>query len=252
MKNEEFYLKAKEEGKVLTGVVKMVQLDKESGEDILVVDLEHTRGVITRDEIDSDLTWRSLIGFIGREIHFTVKEVDAEKNTVYGSRKEAQEQLKEGVVKYLSEGVEVNAEIVNTTRFGAYVETEGVTGLLKNVDFASDYTAIRDMKRPGDMIKVRLRKETESGRLLFEAVEKFKHPTIMEFDVFEPDQIVFGVVRNVKPFGAFVSIAPNIDALCSLPGTGEVEEGMKVSFRITQVRPEEKRVRGKILRILPN
>ena len=71
----------------------------------------------------------------------------------------------------------------------------------------------------------------------------------MDINSFEKNQIVLGVVRNIQPFGVFVQIAPNLDALCS-PDIAEIEEDMKVSVRITKVDKAAGRVRAKILNIL--
>jgi small subunit ribosomal protein S1 len=183
-------------------------------------------------------------------VSFVVKEIDRDAGVVICSRKEAQAILKEKIIERLKEGEVFSAKVINILNYGAYVEIDGVTGLLKNVDFAEDYTTIGEVLKIGDTVNVKLKKISANGKLNFEAVEKYKSPTIMNFDMFERDQVVLGVVRNVKPWGVYVCIAPGLDALAPIPGTGEIEEGMKVSFRITQVRKEEKRVRGKIVRIL--
>lgn len=243
------YEKAMEEKTVLKGLVKVVQHNQELDTDVLILDLDGVKGIIVRDELDLEVNWKSLVGFLGREVSFVVKEIDKDKGVVICSRKEAQAILKESIVARLKEGEVFNAQVINMLKYGAYVEIDGVTGLLKNVDFADDYTTIGEVLKVGDSVNVKLKKTSTNSRLIFEAVEKYKNPTIMEFSMFERDQVVFGVIRNVQPFGVYVCIGPGIDALCPIPGTGEIEEGMKVSFRITQVRPEEKRVRGKIVRV---
>lgn len=242
--------RAVEEKLLMKGVVKLIQFSQEFDSDILVMDLDGVKAVILREEVDAEVKWRSLVGFLGREISFVPTKVDQEKDLLMCSRKEAQAMTRDVVVSRLENGEIVNAQIVNILTYGAYVEYEGVTGLLKNIDFADDYTSIGDVMKVGDTINVRLRKVSENNRLIFEAVEKYQNPTIMSIDMFERDQIIFGSIRNIKPWGCFVRIAPNLDALCPIPPTGEIEEGMKVSFRITQVRPEENKVRGKILRVL--
>ena len=250
MKQFQPYLKAKDEAKVLKGLVKIVQHNAELDTDVLVLDLEGVKGVIVRDEVDAEMKWKSLVGFLGREVNFVVKDVDVERGIVFCSRKDAQEKKREEIIGRLKEGEMFNAQIINILNYGAYVEIDGVTGLLKNTDFAVDYTTIGEVLKVGDSVNVRLKKISENDRLIFEAIEKYQSPTIMNLDMFERDQVVLGVVRNVKPWGVYVCLAPNLDALCSIPATGEIEEGMKVQFRITQVRKEEGRVRGKIIRIL--
>ncbi|WP_257985750.1 S1 RNA-binding domain-containing protein [Bacillus sp. M6-12] len=228
----------------------MVQHNAELDTDVLVLDLDGVKGIIIRDEVDLEVEWKSLVGFLGREVSFVVKEIDRDTGVVICSRKDAQEILKQEVVERLREGEVFNAQVINVLKYGAYVEIDGVTGLLKNVDFADDYTTVGEVLKVGDTVNVKLKKVSSNDRLIFEAIEKYKNPTIMSFDMFERDQVVLGVVRNVKPWGVYVCIAPGLDALCPIPGTGELEEGMKVSFRITQIKPEDQRVRGKIVRIL--
>ncbi|MFF2531556.1 S1 RNA-binding domain-containing protein [Brevibacillus sp. NPDC058079] len=242
--------KAMQEKTVMKGLVKVVQHNQELGTDVLILDLDGVKGIIVRDEVDLEVNWKSLVGFLGREVSFVVKEIDKDSGVVICSRKAAQEILKDSIIDRLKEGEVFNAQVINILKYAAYVEIEGVSGLLKNVDFADDYTTVGEVLKIGDTVNVKLKKVSTNNRLIFEAVEKYKNPTIMEFEMFERDQVVLGVVRNVKPWGVYVMIAPGIDALCPIPGTGEIEEGMKVSFRVTQVRPDEKRVRGKIVRVL--
>jgi small subunit ribosomal protein S1 len=250
MKKFTQYEQAMNQNTVLKGLVKVVQPSKELDTDVLILDLDGVKGIIVRDEVDLEVKWKSLVGFLGREVSFVVKEIDKDNGVVICSRKDAQEILKGVIIDRLTEGEVFNAQVINILKYGAYVEIEGVTGLLKNIDFADDYTTIKEVLKVGDSVNVKLKKVSTNNRLIFEAVEKHKNPTIMEFSMFERDQVVLGVVRNVKPWGVYVCIAPGIDALCPVPGTGEIEEGMKVSFRITQVRTEDNRVRGKIVRIL--
>lgn len=250
MTNFKVFEKAMNDKEILKGLVKMVHHDAVLETDVLVLDLEGVKGIIVREEVDVEVNWKSLVGFIGREVNFMVKEIDRDTGVVICSRKDAQIVVKEDVVERLREGEVFSAQVINILEYGAYVEINGVTGLLKNIDFASDYTTVNDVLKVGDTVNVKLKKVSANDRLIFEAVEKYKNPTIMSFDTFERDQVVLGSVRNVKPWGVYVCIAPGLDALCPIPGTGEVEEGMKVSFRITQIKPEEKRVRGKIVRIL--
>ena len=72
-----------------------------------------------------------------------------------------------------------------------------------------------------------MKRFSKNGRILFEAVKKYKSPTIMSIDSLKI-KLFLGVVRSIKPWGVFVQIAPNLDALCS-PDVVELEEDMKVS-----------------------
>lgn len=244
------YIKAMEDKKILKGLVVLTQHDEKLETEILLMDLEGVKGVITRDEVDYQMEWKSLVRFVGQEIYFTVKEVDEENNIVYCSRKEAQELMEEGIIERLKNGEIFEATIAGIVRYGAYVDINGIYALLRNVDFSDDHVKVGDVLKVGDKIKVKLQNVSENKRLRVEAVEKYELKTVMNFDAFERDQVVLGVVNGVKPWGAYVTIAPGLDALCPIPSIGEIEEGTRVSFRITQVQKDKKRVRGKIVRIL--
>lgn len=240
--------KMMDEKEVLSETVKMVKYDEELETDILLIDLGNIKGIIKREEVDMDVEWKSLVGFVGREIDFVIKEIDEENNRVFLSRKDAQEILRPSAMEELESGAVVGAKVVNILPYGAYLEYKGVSGLLKNTDFSNDHTAIEDVLNLGDIINVKLRNISESGKIYFEVVEKYSNPTVVDFDIFERNQVVLGTIKNIKPFGAFVNIAPGLDALCPIPTTREIEEGMKVAVRITKVDKEKERVRGKIVR----
>lgn len=244
------YEEVMEKGSVLIGLVKLVQHNQELDTDILMLDLDGVKAIVTRDEIDVREIKTSLVNFVGKKIKFMVKEIDRETGVVICSRKMVKELERDAMINRLEAGEEVEAKIVKLLNFGAYLDIEGVTALIRNQDWAEDYTSMREVLKIGEKIKVKLRKITANKRVFVEALEKYKNPTIMGIDIFEPNQVVLGEVRNVKPWGAYVCIAPNIDALCPIPATADIDEGMKVSFRITQVREDEGRVRGKIIKVL--
>ena len=231
-------------------VVKMVQFDESLETDVLILDLEGAKGIIVKDEVDNKLNLRSLVSFVGREIEFTIKSIDFENQIVFCSRKDAQTLVEDDVMEKLQDGEAFDAKIINILKYGAYVEVNGITGLLKNTDFAEDYTAIGEMLKLGDSIKVKMKKFSSNNNLLFEAVNKYQSPTIINIDMLEPNQVILGVVRSIKPCGVFVQIAPNLDALCSMPSTGELDEDMKVQFKINRIIREEGKVRGKIIKVL--
>lgn len=267
MKNLKTLQKAMDKKAILKGVVKMVQSDN----NVLVLDLDGTKGIIPRDEVDAEIKWKSLVNFVGREINYIIKSIEEENNLVICSRKEAQVIQKEIIVSKLKEGEVFSAKVIKILRYGAYVDIRGITGLLKNADFSEDYTTVDDILKVGDTVNIKLKKITDNGKLVFESVEKFKNAKKVNIDEFEPNQVVVGIVRSVQSWGIYVRLECGIDALCPIPGTGEIEEGMKVRFKINQIKfqdenkdeklialesPEDKKanrpvkIRGKILSVI--
>lgn len=244
------YKDALKKNTVLEGVVILTQFDEKLGTDIVVMDLDGLMGVITREELDYSVAWKSLVGFVGMRIGYIVKKIDEAKGVIYCSRKEAQEKMAPVILEQLKQGKELEATVTGLVRYGAYMEINGIYGLMENNDFSNDFIKIKDVLKVGDKINVKMKNISENNRVTLVPVKKHVLEAVLKLENFERNQVVLGVVNAIKPFGAFVSIAPGLDALCPVPETEEIEEGAQVSFRITQVQGEKGRVRGKILRVI--
>lgn len=244
------FKKDKENGTILKGVGKIVYFDEKHDSEVLVIDLGGIRGVILKEELDSEIELKSIVNFIGREISFVVTDVTSDE--VICSRAKAQELQRDTIMEKLANGEIVEGKIVNILKHGAYVEIDGaVSGLLKNTDFAEDYTSVGEVHKLGDRIKVKYNKTSEKGTIILEAASKFKSPTIIDIDNLSRDQVILGVIRDIKISGeVFVQIGPNLDALCGVPPTGELDEDKRVQVRLTKVDKENRRVRGRILKVL--
>ncbi|AJD93490.1 hypothetical protein JMA_41730 (plasmid) [Jeotgalibacillus malaysiensis] len=246
----EKFVAFKEEGRVLTATIRMTKFDEELQTDVLMLDFDGVLAYVPRDEFDIRPVTNSFVPFVGRKIRVLVKDV-REDGLVICSRKLVLENKRAELLERMVAGETFKARIKTFTKFGAYVQVEGISFLLQNKYFAEDYTTISEVKNVGDEIEIKLLRVTPNGNLFAEAVEKHKSDTVVNLDMFERDQVVIGTIRNIKPFGVFVCIAPNLDALCPVPEDAEIDMAMKVQFRITKVDKEEGKVRGKILRVLP-
>lgn len=242
---------AKKNKTVLSGVVKVVQTNNELNRDELIVDYDGIKCVIPKDDIDANFKFKSLISFVGSEVSFIVTKIVPQENMFFASRSMAQKITAPSIIEKLDDGECFDARIINILPYGAYVEINGVTGLLKNVDFAEDFTSIKEVRHIGDKIKVKLRGRSKNETLLFEAVTKYISPTAITKESLEVGQIVLGVVRSKQPWGIFVNIAPGLDALVDSEYV-DVEEDQKVSVKIKTIKQGEDKlkVRGKIVSVL--
>ena len=137
-------------------------------------------------------------------------------------------------------------------KFGVYVEINGISGLLKNSKFAKDFSLIKEVHQVGDTLEVALDHVSKNGKLQFKAVKPYENPTIIDISNLEEQTVMHGRIRSIQPWGVFVCIAPGLDALANAPENLEIEEDMEVRFIITQVLPEQNRVRGKIQSVINN
>lgn len=244
----ENFAKFKEDKTVLKGIVRLTQYNQELDTDVVMIELDGASVLITRQELELKPTKRSLVNYIGQEVAFQVVSVDEETGLIYGSAKQLKEDQLDALAHELEAGAVKKARITKILGYGAYLELDGQSVQMLNKDFSDDYTTIRDVLKEGDVIDVVFHRYTPSRNLRVEAKEKHESDSVMTFDVLSPNQVVLGAVRNVKPWGCYVCIAPNLDALCPIPPNMDIQEGDKVTFKITQVRNDEKRVRGKIIK----
>lgn len=250
--NKEQFLQLQESKEFLKGYVRGTENEcKLFGEDVIWFEHEAVKVYIPRSEISVRQIKRSLITFVGETITYVIKEVSEDGTYVVGSIKEVEQMRREALVKRVTENPDLEFEgtIRYIEKYGAYVDVAGVSVLLTNQDFAEDYTTIRDVHKHGDKIRIKVSK-IMGNKIIFEAVEKYRANSNIGFDDFEEKQVVVGTVRDVKPQHLFVCLAPNLDALAPIPEWFEVREGDKVQFLIGKIMPEQKRIRGKVTKVL--
>lgn len=250
MKTLEDYKNLLESGEEFKELVRLTQHDEKTGEDILLLNSDSKVFVVVpRSEVELYDYRGTLTTFVGKRLVFKVKEIDEENNRVICSRKDVLQERLEELAYRMENGETVEAKIVKFVRFGAYLRYKGVSMLLQNKDFSEDLMSVEEVHELGDTIEVKLRRVTEGGRMIVEAVNKHKLDSVFTLDEFEPNQVVLGEIRGIKSFGVFVKIGPGLDALCPVPDF-EIETSQRVLFRITQVNRELGRVRGKIIRLV--
>lgn len=238
---------------IINVMIRVATLNKETGTAELIADYNGVRIVIPKGELDATVDYKSIVHFVGQEVGVVVLTFDAKKGEAICSRAEAQKIVSPGIIQRLEDSESFVGTVVNILPYGAYIDIGGVTGLLKNYDFAVDTTLIKEVKRVGDKISVHLKQYSQNGTIVFEADKKYRSPDAIDPETIQVGQIVFGVVRSRKPFGYFVNIAPGIDVLTSSDIDEEINEEQKVQIKVLKVYRDENnniRIRGVIKRVL--
>ena len=250
-KNMEKFMELKEKGAVLKGRIKFVERSTKYGTDILVIDLQDAKAVIKREDFDIKDRNESLVPYVSANIKFVIIDIE-EDGTLICSRKIVKEYERNLLIEELKNGAEVEGKILKILKFGAYLNVRGTTVVLKNIDFSEDHTTVMDKHKEGDKIKVKLQRVTSTNKILVQAVEKYCSPTSIDFDDFSPNQVATGVIRTIKSWGCYVCIAPNLDVLTPVPELpdGDVEEGTAVLIKIKTVNKEDRKIRGRILKVI--
>lgn len=215
------------------------------------------RCVIYASEADADNVNPHLMNLMGRQVPFVITAVDEENNRLLCSRKKAQTALKSAMLQNLASGHVFEGELTGFSRYGGYIEVNGVTGHIRNSDFSDDHSDIREYLSIGDKVEVKCKEISPEGYIFWTVVSKMHRTKPIVHD-FEADTVVLGRVVRISDFrqgvGVFVNLSLGIDALCSLPRSIEIEEGSRVSVKIESVTPGRKptdppRIRGRIVRV---
>lgn len=246
-----FFQTKAEDGAVLKGEVVAAKRDPELG-DVMIVDVRGTWGMIPLAEADLESRTKSLVRFIGREITFVIQSYDPKTERLICSRKAAQEVLKGEMIGDLAKGKEFEATITGLTRFGAFVDVNGVAGILKNEDFSDDHISVGDVFNVGETLSVVLSRVNKAGKLSFRVPELYKKSAMPELSNFEVDQLIRGTIVSAKDWGFYVRLLPGVDALCPLPGDREIFPGEKAIIKLTQIHDADGnlRIRGKLIRLM--
>ena len=244
---------AKNSQRILTGVVKMARMNDDVNSQELIVDYKGVRCIIPKSEVDDTIQYRKVSHFVGTTIHFIVLSFNKDLGEAICSRAAAQKLARPGVVERLEKGEVMVGKVINILNYGAYIDINGVTGLMKNIDFSSDATKTEEVLRLDMDIEVRLKAYSPVGKLLFEPKEKYRSPNAIDPQDMTVGQIVLGVVRSRQPFGYFINIAPNFDVLASSDVEGEIEVDQKVAIKILKVYHDDNnnlRLRGVIKKVI--
>ena len=147
----------------------------------------------------------------------------------------------------------VTGTVKRLTDFGAFVDIGGIDGLIHlsrlswaKVKKASDVLAV------GDTVEVKIVElDPEKGKVGLSLKDLLPDPWHSTAKEFKQGQAVKGKIVRIAPFGAFVEIAPGVDAL--LPATEITEDrsdkslttlevGQEIEAKLQRIDLEQKRI----------
>lgn len=200
------------------------------------------------------------------EIMITQYDPDKKRLRVSGSRRallSAQRREKaEEVWASIEVGKEYNGVVRSLTDFGAFVDIGGVDGLVHVSELS--WNRIRhpsEVVNVGDEINVFVKDfDSEKKRISLGYKRPEDDPYHDVESRFPVGSIVRGIVVRMFPFGAFVEIAPGVDALCHISQISDVRlvkpndvlaEGMEIDARVLEVSNENRRISISIKEVEP-
>ncbi len=200
------------EGSVVTGTIKSAVRGG------LLVQIDDVEAFLPGSQIEVAPV-KDLESYVGQTFDFKVIKISNERRNLIVSRRELIEgtmaEKKAELMASLQKGEIRKGRVKNITDFGAFVDLDGLDGLLHITDMSW-----ARIKHPSEMLKVGqeldvmvldVDRERERVSLGLKQIQPNPWDAIQE--QFPVGSRVSGKVVNLAPYGAFVEIAPGIEGL---------------------------------------
>ena len=165
----------------------------------------------------SDTYEKDLTKYAGQEIEFVISEYNPKRRRYIGDRKQLivakKAELQKELFEKIKEGDIVEGVVKNVTDFGAFIDLGGADGLLHISEMS--WGRVENPKKVfnvGDEVKV-LIKEINGDKIALSMKFPEENPWLSAAEDFAVGNVVTGKVARMTDFGAFVELAPGIDAL---------------------------------------
>lgn len=215
-----------------------------------------TRGFLPASLISNHFV-SDLKPYIGKTIKVKITEIDPNKNRLILSHKELieeeREEAFETVASQLVAGDIVEGKVSRLTNFGAFVDVDGVDGLVhiseisyKHIDKPSD------VLKTGQDVKVKvIGIDDDRHRISLSIKQTEPSPFEQATSELSEGEVVEGEVKSLTSFGAFVEVADGIQGLVHVSeiSNKRVEKpsdvlkvGETVKVKVLNINPDEKRI----------
>ncbi|MFC1633013.1 30S ribosomal protein S1 [Patescibacteria group bacterium] len=189
--------------------------------------------------------------FVGEPMIVKVLDVDREEGKLILSEKAAQMEAKKDQISKLDAGTIVEGEVSGVVDFGAFVQFDGLEGLVHISELAwQRVDDPRDIIKVGDKVKVKVIGIDDTRiSLSMKALEE--DPWINDVKKYKIGEIFEGEVLKLTDFGAFVKLDDKIHGLIHISELSEKDIknpaevlaiGEKFKFKIISIEPEEHRL----------
>ena len=203
----------------------------------------------------SDTYEKDLSKYQDQEIEFVISEFNPRRNRVIGDRRqllvaEKAEKQKE-LFEKLHVGDTVEGVVKNVTDFGAFIDLGGVDGLLHISEMS--WGRVENPKKVfkvGDELKV-LVKDIHDTKIALSLKFPESNPWANAAENYAVGTVITGKVARMTDFGAFVELAPGVDALLHVSQISRahvdkpsdvLSVGQEITAKIVDLNEAEKKI----------
>ena len=230
----------------------------------LIIDLG-VRGFLPASLVDIRRV-QDLDEFLGQPLRCRVIELNRSRNNVVLSRRavleEERREVRQRILDTLDVGLVVDGQISNIVDFGAFVDLDGIDGLIHISELSwSHVTHPSEILEIGQRVRVKvLDIDRERQRISLGLKQTQTDPWQQVLDHYHQDDVVHGKVTKAVTFGAFVEIVPGVEGLVHISELAAhhvenprevVQNGQEVLVKIIEIDAERRRLSLSIKRVEP-
>jgi small subunit ribosomal protein S1 len=228
----------------------------------LILDLG-VRGFLPASLVDIRRV-QDLDEFLGQELRCKVIELNRSRNNVVLSRRavleDERKEMRQEILDRLNPGDVVDGQISNIVDFGAFVDLDGMDGLIHISELSwSHVNHPSEVLEIGQDVKVKvLDIDRDRQRISLGLKQTQSDPWQQVLDSYQEGDVVEGRVTKVVTFGAFVEILPGVEGLVHISELAVhhvenpreiVSQGETVSVKIIEVDAERRRLSLSLKRV---
>lgn len=165
----------------------------------------------------SDVYEKDLTKYDGQEIEFVITEFNPRRRRIIGDRKQLllakKAELQKALFERIKVGDVIEGTVKNITDFGAFIDLGGADGLLHISEMS--WGRVESPKKAfkvGEVVKVFI-KDIKDTKIALSRKFPEDNPWNNAAEKFAIGTVIKGRVARMTDFGAFVELAPGIDAL---------------------------------------
>ncbi len=198
----------------------------------LLVETEGVRGFLPVSQLsakhyprvnnaDKDQILQKLNELVKQDLKVGVLDINRDENKLILSEKVAKREETKEQLEKLSVGDVVTGTVTGTVDFGIFVTVDGVEGLVHISEISWDRVS-----NPADYVEVGQEVEAkviaiDGDKLSLSMKQLTEDPWLEQIKDYQAGDEVEGKITRVTPFGAFIQIAPAIEALVHVSELGE-------------------------------
>jgi small subunit ribosomal protein S1 len=230
----------------------------------LILDLG-VRGFLPASLVDIRRV-QNLDEFLAKTLRCKVIELNRSRNNVVLSRRavleDERKEMRQAILDRLSPGDVVEGTISNIVDFGAFVDLEGIDGLIHISELSwSHVNHPSEVLEIGQTVKVKvLDIDRERQRISLGLKQTQSDPWQQVIDAYREGDVVQGRVTKVVTFGAFVEILPGVEGLVHISELAQhhvenpreiVQQGEVVQVKIIEMDADRRRLSLSLKRVEP-